>query len=82
MSQKTLGYNKAIEIMRLPQTRLVRMYTNSSPEGFSHFIIPGGYVTPDVAQKIKDHPLVSPSSDGLFPNHDQTWRMISSRQET
>jgi hypothetical protein len=40
-----------------------------------HFIVPGGLVDEQVAQKIKDHPLVRAGKDGLFPGHEQTWRI-------
>jgi hypothetical protein len=62
-------------MMRQPGTRLVKMFTNGSREGFAHYLVPGGYVTPDTAEKIKQHPLVRASEDGLFPNQDQTWRL-------
>ena len=39
------------------------------------FIIPGGQVTDVVADRIKQHPTVVGQKDGLFPHHDQTWRM-------
>jgi hypothetical protein len=74
-SPKKIGLNRAIDMMRSPGTRLVKMHTNDSPEGFAHYLIPGGYVAPDTAEKIKQHPLVRSSEDGLFPGHDQTWRL-------
>jgi hypothetical protein len=37
--------------------------------------VPGGYVEPEVAEKIKKHQGVVAGTDGLFPGHDQTWRM-------
>jgi hypothetical protein len=42
-----------------------------------YFVVPGGPVEHAVADKIKAHPLVRAGEDGLFPGHDQTWRMIS-----
>jgi len=73
--KKPLGLKRAIDLMRLPGTRLVRMFTVGSPEGYAHYIIPGGYVEPDTAEKIKARPDVIAGEDGLFPNVDQTWRM-------
>lgn len=74
--KKPLGLKKAMDLMRMPGTRLMRMFTVGSPEGYAHYIIPGGYVEPDVAEKIKNRPDVIPSKDGLFPNADQTWRIV------
>jgi hypothetical protein len=73
---KSIGIVKAMDRMRVNGARLVKMYTNSSPDGFAHYITPaGGYVDPATAEKIKQHPLVTASKDGLFPSHDQTWRI-------
>jgi hypothetical protein len=60
--------------MRRPETRLVRMH---SARGSAWFVIPGGPVDHAVAIKIQNHPLIRAGSDGLFPGHDQTWRMVS-----
>jgi hypothetical protein len=70
-----IGLKKALELMRKPETRLVKMFTDASREGFAHYVIPGGLVGPTTAEKIKKHPLVHASKDGLFPDHDQTWRL-------
>jgi hypothetical protein len=70
-----------MDLMQRSATRLVRMHTSASPEGYAHYLIPGGYVEPDIAEKIKKHPGVVGGDDGLFPGHDQTWRM-KTRQPT
>jgi hypothetical protein len=72
---KEVSLKKAFELMRRPGTRLVKMFTQASPEGFAHYVTPGGYVSSATAEKIKQHPLVYASKDGLFPGHDQTWRL-------
>lgn len=72
---KAIGLKKAIDLMQRTETRLVRMHTDSAPDGYAHYLIPGGYVEPDVAEKIKKRPGVVAGNDGLFPGHDQTWRM-------
>lgn len=72
---KAIGLRKALDLMHLHGTRLVRMATNDSPLGYAHYVIPGGYVEPDTAEKIKAHPAVIPGGYGLFPGHDQTWRI-------
>ena len=72
---KPIGLKKALAMMRHHSTRLVCMHTTTSPEGFAHYVVPGGYVEPGVAEKIKAHPQVHAGEDGLFPGTDQTWRM-------
>jgi hypothetical protein len=39
------------------------------------FVLPGGAVSDQVAAEIREHPSVVGGNDGLFPQHDQTWRM-------
>ena len=70
-----IGLKKALDMMRRRGTCLAKMFTDASPEGFAHYIVPGGPVSAETAEKIKAHPLVSASKDGLFPGHDQTWRL-------
>lgn len=73
--QKAIGFTKAMDALRRPNARLVRMRSDGALNGFAHYVVPGGYVEPDVAEKIKAHPQVRGDSDGLFPGHDQTWRI-------
>ena len=40
-------------------------------------VIPGGPVTDTVAERLREHPAVVAGHDGLFPGHDQTWRMLN-----
>src|SRR5262249_22369375 len=54
---KEVSLKKAFELMRKPETRLVKMFTKASPEGFAHYVLPGGYVSSATAEKIKQHPL-------------------------
>jgi hypothetical protein len=79
-SKKGIGWKRAMDLMHL-NARLVRMYTNSSPEGVAHYLVPGGYVEPAVAERIKKAPGVVAGWDGLFPNHDQTWRIANDAGE-
>jgi hypothetical protein len=74
----TLSYRKAIDRMRMPETRLVQTH---SPQGDAFYVVPGGYVEPDTAEKIIKHPQVVGSPDGLFPNMPQTWRIIGPNTE-
>jgi hypothetical protein len=81
MKARTLGYSRAIEAMRKPETRLVRMNNGQTGGGFAFYVIPGGRVEDLVADKIINHPLVRAGHDGLFPGHNQTWKMIADRPE-
>jgi hypothetical protein len=73
--QKEIGFRKAMDQMNKPGTRLVRMITEASPDGRAHYVVPGGLVSSAVAEKIKARPNVVGGADGLFPGHDQTWRI-------
>jgi hypothetical protein len=75
-----IRYEKAIELMRRPDARLLRMHNGSN--GVAYYVVPGGFpVEPATAVKIVDHPNVRGGADGLFPGHEQTWRMIRTYQE-
>ena len=65
---------KAAQLLRRPGARLLLMHANR-PLGMQWFIAPGGPVTAEVAAKLIDRPDVCGCSDGLFPGHDQTWRL-------
>jgi hypothetical protein len=75
--QKEIALGRALDLMRLPNRRLVQMHTNtpSGVNGVAHYIVPGGGpVALETAEKIKAHPGVTASKDGLFPGISQTWR--------
>jgi hypothetical protein len=72
-----IGLKKATDLMRAPGAKLVCMTSNEHPAGIAHYIVPGGYVDPAVAQRIKDRPDVVGGADGLFPGQDQTWKVIT-----
>jgi hypothetical protein len=67
-----IKYERAIDLMR-GGGRLCKMHNGGG--GFTHYLVPGGLVTTDTAEKIKQHPFVHPGQDGLFPGLDQTWAM-------
>jgi hypothetical protein len=60
---KAIGYRRAIDLMRLPGRRLVQTH---SERGAIFYIVPGGYIEPDIARKIIQHPLVRASGDGMW----------------
>lgn len=44
-------------------------------EGGEYYLIPGGRLDPNLAAKLKSHPQVSGGRDGMWPGHEQTWRI-------
>ena len=67
-----LSEARAMDLMH-SGSRLVHMH--GKPYGHHWFVVPGGPITDVVADGIKNHPSVIGQKDGLFPGHDQTWRM-------
>ena len=53
---------------------LMQMHTRI---GLCWFIVPGGEVSPAVADKLLERSDVQPSEDGLFPGISQTFRLGS-----
>jgi hypothetical protein len=70
----TLSYRKAIDRMRQPGAHLIQTH---GAYGNVHYVVPGGYVEPATAERLKKHPLVRAGEDGLFPGYTQTWRVVS-----
>ena len=70
---RTLKLEQALRRMR-SGARLVRMH--GARNGLSWYVVPGGAVTDSVADKLRERPDVIAGRDGLFPGHDQTWRMV------
>jgi hypothetical protein len=69
---KKLTLNDAMKLMRRPDARMIQTNMQSRAE---HWITPGIYVDPALAEQIKAHPQVRAGKDGMFPGMDQTWRM-------
>jgi hypothetical protein len=69
-----ISETKALDRMRTGST-LIHM--SPDPYNYCWFVVPGGPVKNEVADRIKSHPAVIPGKDGLWPGHDQTWRMRS-----
>jgi hypothetical protein len=71
---RTKHFQKAMDFLRRPDARLIKTHTSNG--GCAHYIAPGGgYVDPEVAEQIKNHPLVTASEDGMWPGLSQTWRI-------
>jgi hypothetical protein len=73
MYQRKLSSREAHQRMRTGST-LLHMTGRANNRWF---VVPGGVIDDYVAEGIKSRPAVIGQSDGLFPQHDQTWRMRS-----
>jgi hypothetical protein len=71
MRNETLSEAFALDLMREGRL-LTKMHTVS---GLRWFIVPGGRVTDNVAERILARPDVQPSDPGLFPGCAQTFRL-------
>jgi hypothetical protein len=76
MKPKNLRLRQALDLMHLPDRRLVEMHT---PHGLAHFVVHGGPVSKEVALTIISRPDVHAFDDGLFPGCPQSWRLGSRR---
>jgi hypothetical protein len=72
---RVLSANDALQRVRTG-SRLVHMH-GGKPNDCHWFVLPGGAVSEQTATAIINHPSVIAGKDGLFPGHDQTWRMQS-----
>ena len=70
--EQELPLKRAMERMRTG-SRLVHMH--GRPNGHHWFVVPGGAVNEQTSTAIRKHPSVIGGKDGLFPDHDQTWRL-------
>jgi hypothetical protein len=69
----TLQLSNAVNLMRLPEHKLVLMHTNSGRMEF--YVIPGGPVSQRDAELIISRPDVQPFDSGLLPGHPQSWKL-------
>jgi hypothetical protein len=72
MSNKHIGLRRAIDLMRAGSV-LIKQHNEDGTMG--HYLAPGGYVEPVVAEKLKEHPLILMGQDGMWPGLDQTWKL-------
>ena len=72
---KPIGFRKARDMLRLPGRSLMLMHTHTSKDGRAYYIVPGGYVEPEVAHKLIELPECRANGDGLFPGVTQTWKI-------
>jgi hypothetical protein len=70
--QPTMPDDLALDCLR-DGAALVHMHGKAAEKQW--FVVPGGPVTDATADRIRKRPDVIGQHDGLFPGHDQTWRM-------
>ena len=69
---KYIGLKKSFDLMHRKGTRLIKQVAH----GETHwYVVPGGLVTEETAERIREHPLVYSGKDGLWPGMEQIWRM-------
>lgn len=67
-----LRFNAAVDLLHRKDTRLMIMHCS---DGDHFYVVPGGRVNRDDAQKILLRPDIIEFDDGLFPGNPQSWRM-------
>lgn len=73
MGKISLTPKTALQLLRQPGHRLMLMFTNDPKEPKAYYLVPGGYVSPEIAAKLLERPDVVAADDGLFPGNSQTW---------
>jgi hypothetical protein len=69
---KYLNFKKAVDLLRQHDRRLVLMHTAG---GDHYYVVPGGIVTHEHAQRILQRGDIQQLDPGLFPNNPQSWRL-------
>lgn len=72
MNTPTISYRRAVELLRMPGTRMIEQH-DKSQRGRSFYIIPHGKVDDEDAEKIQARPDAYVFDDGLFKA--QSWRV-------
>lgn len=67
-----LRFTKAVDLLHRTGTRMMIMHAS---DGDHFYIVPGGRVNRDDAQKILQRPDIQEFDDGLFPGNPQSWRI-------
>lgn len=71
-SNDCLRFNAAVDLLHRKDTRLIIMHCS---DGDRFYVVPGGRVNRDDAQKILQRPDILEFDDGLFPGNPQSWKM-------
>ena len=69
---KCLSLRKAIDLLRLPGNRMMKMHTQN---GVAYFVLPYGRLSDDDANTILARQDLIAFEDGLFPGNSQGWRL-------
>ena len=75
VADKHLSLTLALQLLRLPGSRLMEMHDNKAPRGKAYYVIPHGKVDDDDAMKIIARSDVYAFDEGLFPGNPQSWRI-------
>lgn len=68
----TIRLKKALDMLRMPNRRLMLMHT---VDGDHYYVVPGGRMNRDDAEKIIQRTDCYAFDDGLFPGNPQSWRL-------
>ena len=74
-NKATLNFNDATERLRRPDCVLVDMKAPNTKFGRQFFVVPGGPISDEVAQKVLAHPLCHEVDGGLFPGIPQSYSL-------
>ena len=74
--KKSDDMNRVLDAMRKGAV-MVHMSINRghTPLKMEYYLVPGGVIDRETAERIKEHPQVPASGDGIWPGHDQTWKI-------
>jgi len=67
-----LRLTKAVEMLHRVGARMMIMHAS---DGDHFYVVPGGRVNRDDAQKILKRPDIIEFDDGLFPGNPQSWKI-------
>lgn len=74
---KSLSLNVAELLLRKPGYKLMKMHCNNAKEPMAYYILPGGYISAEIAEKLIARPDIVPNHDGLLPDTPQSWQLIT-----
>ena len=75
INKATLNFDEAINRLRRPNCVLVDMKAPNTKFGRQFFVVPGGPISDEVAQKVLAHPLCHEVDSGLFPGIPQSYAL-------
>lgn len=72
---KRMTYTKAVDLLRLPDRRLVKMHSNQAGESMCWYIMPDGPVSDELAGKLLNRPDMTVIDMGLLSETPQSWKI-------